>query len=131
MIFSRQIHISCGIIPAEGVGTQKALMLAEITTICLLPSYTGWYMTGAQHTAGTLAPWVMTSFCSGSSLNVSWALKDGPIQCHTRVFNDAFYCKRSRRDQSMSYYRLHSLNKFLIFLSPGDLPDPGIEPAKN
>ena len=79
MIISRQIHISCGIIPAEGVGTQKVLMLAEITTIRLLPSYTGWYMTGAQHTAGTLAPWVMTSFCSGSSLNVSWALKDGPI----------------------------------------------------
>lgn len=80
MIFSRQIHILCGIITAEGVGTQEALILAEITTIRLLTSYTGWYMTvQAQHTAGTLAPQVVTSFCSGSSLNVSWALNDGPI----------------------------------------------------
>lgn len=55
MIFSRQISHIVGIITAKGVGTQKALILVEIT-ILLLTSYTGWYMTvQAQHTAGTLA----------------------------------------------------------------------------
>lgn len=89
MIFSRQIHILCGIITAEGVGTQKALILVKIT-ILLLTSYTGWYMTvQAQHTAGTLAPQVMTSFCSGSSLSVSWALTMArftePRPAHTKT----------------------------------------------